>query len=149
MTHDCQRHDSATPFAALNARDGTVLGRCMPQHRRQEFVRFVDINERAFSATKLMRAAADNCANRKHAEARAWLERRSRWVFRFTPTSASWLNAVLRLPDGSVHEMARWMNSSGKRCRRWASGRRSGSPVLLASGPAAKLGDRDTARWSG
>jgi transposase len=27
-------------------------------------------------------------------DARAWLERQPRWSFHFTPTSASWLNAV-------------------------------------------------------
>ncbi len=30
----------------------------------------------------------------KHPKVRAWLERHPRWTFHFTPTSASWLNAV-------------------------------------------------------
>jgi hypothetical protein len=36
----------------------------------------------------------DNYAAHKHAKVRAWLERHPRWTFHFTPTSASWLNAV-------------------------------------------------------
>src|SRR3712207_868065 len=30
----------------------------------------------------------------KHPKVLAWLERHPRWTFHFTPTSASWLNAV-------------------------------------------------------
>ena len=36
----------------------------------------------------------DNYAVHQHARVRAWLSRHPRWVFHFTPTSASWLNAV-------------------------------------------------------
>jgi transposase len=36
----------------------------------------------------------DNYATHKHPTVRAWLERHPRWVFHFTPTSTSWLNAV-------------------------------------------------------
>jgi transposase len=31
---------------------------------------------------------------RKHPKVRRWLARHPRWTFDFTPTSASWLNAV-------------------------------------------------------
>ena len=36
----------------------------------------------------------DNYATRKHPKVLAWLARHPRWTFHFTPTSASWLNAV-------------------------------------------------------
>ncbi|MBV8846084.1 MAG: transposase, partial [Bryobacterales bacterium] len=36
----------------------------------------------------------DNYATHKHAKVRAWLARHPRVHFHFTPTSASWLNAV-------------------------------------------------------
>ena len=36
----------------------------------------------------------DNDAAHKHPKVRAWLGRHPRFVFHFTPTSASWLNAV-------------------------------------------------------
>jgi hypothetical protein len=38
MTHDYKRNGVTTLFAALNVQDGTVLGRCMSQHRHQAFV---------------------------------------------------------------------------------------------------------------
>jgi hypothetical protein len=33
-------------------------------------------------------------ATRKHPKVLGWLSRHPRWTFHFTPTSASWLNAV-------------------------------------------------------
>jgi len=36
----------------------------------------------------------DNYATHKHPKVLAWLERHPRFHFHFTPTSASWLNAV-------------------------------------------------------
>jgi transposase len=42
----------------------------------------------------LIHAIADSYATHKHPKVRAWLERHPRWVFHFTPTSASWINAV-------------------------------------------------------
>ena len=45
-------------------------------------------------AGKLVHAILDNYATHKHPKVRAWLARHPRWTFHFTPTSASWLNAV-------------------------------------------------------
>ena len=94
MTHDYKRNGVTTLLAAPNVRDCTVLGRCMSQHRHQEFVRFLNAVERAVPAGKVIHAILDNYATHKHPEVRAWLERHPRWVFHFTPTSASWINAV-------------------------------------------------------
>ena len=43
---------------------------------------------------KVIHAIVDNYATHKHPKVRQWLARRPRWAFHFTPTSASWLNAV-------------------------------------------------------
>ena len=94
VTHDYERHGTTTLFAALNVLDGTVLGRCMQRHRHQEFLRFLNAVEAAVPAGKLVHAILDNYATHKHPKVRAWLERHPRWTFHFTPTSASWLNAV-------------------------------------------------------
>jgi transposase len=94
MTHDYERHGTTTLFAALNVLDGTVLGRCMQRHRHQEFIRFLNAVEAAVPAGKLVHAILDNYATHKHPKVRAWLARHPRWTFHFTPTSASWLNAV-------------------------------------------------------
>ena len=94
MTHDYERHGTTTLFAALNVLDGTVLGRCMQRHRHQEFIRFLNTVEASVPAGKLVHVILDNYAPHKHTKVRAWLARHPRWVFHFTPTSASWINAV-------------------------------------------------------
>ena len=94
MTHDYIRHGTTTLFAALNVLDGSVTGRCMQQHRHQDFIRFLNAIEAAVPAGKPIHAIADNYATHKHPKVRAWLARHPRWTFHFTPTSASWLNAV-------------------------------------------------------
>ena len=94
MTHDYKRHGRTTLFAAMNILDGTVIGRSMQRHRHQEFIRFLNAVEREVLAGKTVHAVLDNYAAHKHPEVRKWLARHPRWTFHFTPTSASWLNAV-------------------------------------------------------
>jgi transposase len=94
MTHDYKRHGTTTLFAALNVLDGTVIGSNMQRHRHQEFIRFLNTVEAKVPAGKTIHAIIDNYATHKHPKVRAWLARHSRWTFHFTPTSASWLNAV-------------------------------------------------------
>ena len=94
MTHDYKRNGTTTLFAALNLLDGSVIGQCMQRHRHQEFIRFLNRIERDVPAGKLIHVILDNYATHKHPKVRAWLERHERWTFHFTPTSASWLNAV-------------------------------------------------------
>ena len=43
---------------------------------------------------KIVEVILDNHAVHKHPKVRAWLGRHPRFTFHFTPTSASWLNAV-------------------------------------------------------
>ena len=94
MTHDYKRHGTTTLFAALSVLDGTVIGRCMQRHRHDEFIRFLNAVERHVPAGKLIQTVLDNYATHKHPKVKAWLARHPRWTFHFTPTSASWLNAV-------------------------------------------------------
>src|SRR5271156_5381328 len=94
MTHDYKRNGTTTLFAAFNVLDGAVLGRCMQKHTHKEFIRFLGTIEREVPAGKVIHAIADNYATHKHPKVRAWLANHPRWTFHFTPTSASWLNAV-------------------------------------------------------
>ena len=94
MTHDYKRNGTTTLFAALNLLDGSVIGQCMQRHRHQEFIRFLNRIERDVPAGKTIHVVLDNYATHKHPKVRAWLERHARWTFHYTPTSASWLNAV-------------------------------------------------------
>src|SRR2546430_2915104 len=95
MTHDYKRHGTTTLFAALNILDGTVIGRNMQRHRDQEFIRFLNTIEAQVPKQKAIHAIVDNYAAHKHPKVRRWLARHPRLTFHFTPTSASWLNAVL------------------------------------------------------
>jgi transposase len=94
MTHDYKRHGTTTLFAALNVLEGKVIGRCMQRHRHQEFIRFLNTIETDIPAGRIIHVVLDNYATHKHPRVRAWLDRHPRFVFHFTPTSASWLNAV-------------------------------------------------------
>ena len=94
MTHDYERHGTTTLFAALDVLEGTVIGRCMQRHRHQEFLRFLNTIEAAVPAGKVVHVILDNYRTHKHAKVRAWLGRHPRFVFHFTPTACSWLNAV-------------------------------------------------------
>ena len=42
QTHDYKRNGTTTLFAALSMLDGKVIGDCMPRHRHQEFIRFLN-----------------------------------------------------------------------------------------------------------
>src|SRR4030081_1447034 len=48
----------------------------------------------ATPAGRELHLIVDNYATHKHPKVRAWLGRHKRYHFHFTPTSASWLNAV-------------------------------------------------------
>ena len=94
MTDDYKRHGTTTLFAALNVLNGSVIGRCMQRHRHQEFIRFLNEIERTVPTGKLIHVVLDNYGAHKQAKVRHWLARHPRWIFHFTPTSCSWLNAV-------------------------------------------------------
>ena len=94
MTHDYNRNGTTTLFAALDVAAGHVIGRCMQRHRHQEFIRFLNAIEREVPAGKLIRVILDNYAAHKHPKVIEWLGRHPPFTFHFTPTSASWLNAV-------------------------------------------------------
>ena len=94
MTHDYIRNGTTTLFAALDVAAGRVIGRCMQRHRHQEFIRFLNAIEREVPAGKLIHVILDNYAAHKHPKVIEWLGRHPRLTFHFTPTSASWLNAV-------------------------------------------------------
>ena len=94
MTHDYKRHGTTTLFAALNVLEGKVIGQCMKRHRHQEFIRFLNVIDANVPAKKAIHVVVDNYATHKHPKVLEWLARHPRFVFHFTPTSASWLNAV-------------------------------------------------------
>ena len=96
MTHDYTRHGTTTLFAALSTLDGTVIGDCMPQHRHQEFIRFLKRLDQQTPREQDLHLIVDNYATHKHPRVEHWLHRHPRFHLHFTPTSCSWLNLVER-----------------------------------------------------
>jgi len=94
ITHDYKRHGVTTLFAALDVLEGKVIGQCMKRHRHQEFIRFLNVIDARVAKKKTVHVIVDNYAAHKHPKVLGWIENHSRFVFHFTPTSASWLNAV-------------------------------------------------------
>ena len=96
MTHDYKRNGTTTLFAALNTLNGSVIETCMPRHRHQEWIRFLNLINRSAPSDKEIHIICDNYATHKHPKVKAWMKRNNRFHVHFTPTSASWLNMVER-----------------------------------------------------
>jgi transposase len=96
QTHDYMRHGTTTLFAALNMLDGTVIGDCMPRHRHQEFIRFLQLINVKISLDLDLHLIVDNYGTHKHPRVKSWLKRHPRFHLHFIPTSSSWLNMVER-----------------------------------------------------
>jgi transposase len=96
MTHDYKRNGTTTLFAALDVLKGEVIGRCMPQHRHQEFLKFLKAIDRSTPKRLDIHCIADNYATHKKQEVKDWLAKHPRFHLHFIPTSSSWLNLVER-----------------------------------------------------
>ena len=96
QTHDYTRHGTTTLFAALNMLDGKVIGDCMPRHRHQEFIRFLQLINVKTPPDLDLHLIVDNYGTHKHQRVQKWLKRHPRFHLHFTPTSSSWANMVER-----------------------------------------------------
>lgn len=81
-------------YAAFDIASVQVIGRVTNRHRAKEFLDFLKQIHRAVSKDKNLHLILDNSSTHKTAEVKAWLNRHPRFRLHFTPTSASWLNAV-------------------------------------------------------
>lgn len=96
QSHDYMRHGTTTLFAALNMLDGKVIGDCMPRHRHQEFIRFLQLVNVKTPMDLDLHLIVDNYGTHKHPRVKSWLKRHPRFHLHFIPTSSSWLNMVER-----------------------------------------------------
>ncbi len=96
MTHDYKRHGTTTLFAALNILDGKVIGKCMPKHRQEEFLKFLRKINKETPKNLDLHLIVDNYGSHKTPKVKQWLSNHPRIKMHFTPTSASWLNMVER-----------------------------------------------------
>ena len=93
-THDYKRHGTASLYAAFNIATGDVLGRITEQHRAKEFLDFLKQIDRAHAQSVELHLILDKSSAHKTPDVNRWLEAHPRFKLHFTPTSASWLNAV-------------------------------------------------------
>lgn len=96
MTHDYKRHGTTTLFAALEMAEGRLIGKCMPRHRHQEWIKFLQLIDEETPAELELHLIVDNYRTHKHEKVQRWLKRHPRFHMHFIPTSSSWLNMVER-----------------------------------------------------
>lgn len=95
-THDYRRHGTTTLFAAIELLTGNVVGQCLPRHRHQEWLKFLERIDEEMPAELDLHLIVDNYATHKHPAVKDWLAKHPRFHMHFTPTSASWLNLIER-----------------------------------------------------
>ena len=93
-THDYKRNGTMSLYAAFDILTGEVLGRVTKRHRAKEFLDFLRQIERSAPKELALHIILDNSSTHKTAEVQKWLAGQPRITLHFTPTSASWLNAV-------------------------------------------------------
>jgi transposase len=93
-THDYKRNGTRSLYAAFDILTGQVIGRVTQKHRAKEFLAFLRQVERNTPKDKELHMILDNSATHKTEEVRTWFAKHPRIKLHFTPTSASWLNAV-------------------------------------------------------
>ena len=93
-THDYKRNGTANLYAAFNVATGEVLGRITRRHRAAEFRQFLAQIDRATPSELELHLIVDNSSTHTTTAIRDFLAAHPRMHLHFTPTSASWLNAV-------------------------------------------------------
>jgi len=93
-THDYKRNGTTNLYAAFDVLTGNVIGRTTKRHRAKEFLDFLRQINRSVAPDLDLHIILDNSSTHKTSEVKKWLAANPRFIMHFTPTSASWLNAV-------------------------------------------------------
>jgi transposase len=93
-THDYKRHGTTSLYAAFDILTGKVIGRTTKRHRAKEFLDFLRQIDRSTPSELELHLILDNSSTHKTPDVLKWLGKHPRFNLHFTPTSASWLNAV-------------------------------------------------------
>jgi transposase len=113
--------------------------------------RFLNTIEEQVPAGKVIPAIVDNYATHKHPKIRQWLARHPRWTFHFTPTSASWLNAVegffakltrRRLKRGVFRSVVKSPSTASSPKQTPIPNPSCGPPIQSASSPLSNAGNK-------
>src|SRR5207248_1066716 len=70
--------------------------KCMPRHRHQEWIKFMELIDQETPAELDLHLIVDNYSTHKHPNVKRWLTRHGRFHMHFIPTSSSWLNMIER-----------------------------------------------------
>lgn len=93
-THDYKRNGTTSLYAAFDILTGKVIGRTTKKHRAKEFLDFLRQIDRSTQKELDLHLILDNSSTHKTPDVKKWLAAHPRFILHFTPTSASWLNAV-------------------------------------------------------
>lgn len=93
-THDYKRNGTTSLYAAFDILTGNVIGRVTKRHRAKEFLDFLRQIDRVTPKGLDLHIILDNSSTHKTPAVKKWLQAHPRFILHFTPTSASWLNAV-------------------------------------------------------
>jgi transposase len=93
-THDYKRNGRTSLFAALEVATGKVTAQARARHAAADFLAFLIQVERAYPEGGELAVVLDNVSSHKTPAIREWLKEHPRVNFRFTPTSASWMNQI-------------------------------------------------------
>jgi transposase len=154
-THDYKRHGTTSLYAAFDILTGKVIGRTTKRHRAKEFLDFLRQIDRSTPSELELHLVLDNSSTHKTPEVKTWLAKHPRFVLHFTPTSASWLNAVegwfsqlerraihrgvftsVKELRSEIHRFIKVHNSESAKPFKWTKG----AAVILESVQRAKEG---------
>lgn len=95
-SHDYVRNGTIDLFAALNIATGTVISELRPNHKSEQFIKFLNKINREVPDGLDVHVILDNLQTHKTPAVQKWLLRHRRFHFHFTPTYGSWMNLVER-----------------------------------------------------
>jgi transposase len=88
------RHGTLSLYAALDTRNGKVIGRTATRHTSEEFVAFLASVVASQPKGKEIHVILDNLSAHKTKRVEGFLEAHTNVTLHFTPTYSSWLNQV-------------------------------------------------------
>ena len=93
--HEYKRYGTVSLLAGIDLLQGEVLGLVRDRHRSTEFIEFLQLADRHYSAGQRIRVVLDNHSAHISKQTRGYLASvPNRFEFIFTPKHGSWLNLV-------------------------------------------------------
>lgn len=99
LTHDYKRNGVTSLFAAMDVADGRLIGKCMRQHRHQEWLSCLRLIDQSTPPDKAIHIICDNYATHKHERVRAWLKRHRRFRIHVSVNGG----AYVQVAAGVIH----------------------------------------------